>query len=184
MKYSIHILRRLYTLLLHLYPPRYRADYSRELETVFNLAVDAVPRNVDPEAADLNNLFLHPVDSLQGLIQQNLEQRRREVGHVQEILDEEVARFGQWYRSLDAEPIVAALQKRAERIRQRELQNALARFPEETHEDLERLTRSLVRKILHHPSTTLRSRGADSDLAELDMARRLVHLGDDSDEND
>jgi glutamyl-tRNA reductase len=144
----------------------------------------AVPRNVDPTAAGLDNLFLHPVDSLQGLIQQNLEQRRREVGRVQEIVDEEVTRFTHWYHSLDAEPIVAALQKRAERIRQRELQNALARFPDETHEDLERLTRALVRKILHHPSTTLRSRGEDSDLAELDMARRLFRLGEDLDSDD
>lgn len=144
----------------------------------------AVPRNVDPDSATLDNLFLHSVDSLQGLIQQNLEQRRREVGRVQEIVDEEVRRFTQWYRSLDAEPIVAALQKRAERIRQRELQNALQRFPAENHEDLERLTRSLVRKILHHPSTALRSRGEDSDLAELDMARRLFRLGEDLDSDD
>jgi len=144
----------------------------------------AVPRNVDPAAADIDNLFLHPIDSLQGLIQRNLEQRRREVARVQEIVDEEVTRFTQWYRSLDAEPIVAALQKRAEKIRKHELENALGRFPAELHDDLERLTRSLVRKILHHPSTTLRSGSADSNLAELDVARRLFHLGEDLDSDD
>ncbi len=55
--------------------------------------------------------------------------------------------------------MVAQLQRQAERIRQQELAEALARFPAETHEDLERLTRSLVRKILHHPSTQLRGGG-------------------------
>jgi len=60
-----------------------------------------------------------------------------------------------------------------------------SRFPAEAQEELDRLTRSLVRKILHHPSTRLRSvgatraAGAERDLAHLELARDLFQLGED-----
>lgn len=143
------------------------------------LVVDlGVPRNVEPEAARIGNLFLHCVDSLEQIIQRNLRRRREEVGRVEEIIDSELGRFRTWYRGLEAEPVIARLQKQAERVRSEELAEALSRFPVETHEELERLTRSLVRKILHHPSSRLRARDAGSDLARLDLVRELFRLED------
>lgn len=82
-------------------------------------------------------------------------------------------------RGLEAEPIIAQMQKQAERIRQHELAEAFARFPPETHADLDRLTRALVRKILHHPSTRLRGRDGNHDLSRLDLVRELFRLDDD-----
>jgi glutamyl-tRNA reductase len=143
------------------------------------LVVDlGVPRNVEPAAARLGNLFLHTIDSLEQIIQRNLRRRREEVGRVEEIIDEELAHFRAWYRGLEAEPVIARLQKQAERIRRQELAEAQPRFPAETHAELERLTRSLVRKILHHPSTRLRAREEESELARLDLVRELFRLDD------
>jgi glutamyl-tRNA reductase len=145
------------------------------------LVVDlGVPRNIDPKAATLENLFLHTIDSLDHLIQRNLKLRKEEVPQVEEILDQEIAHFRSWYRGLEAEPLIARLQKQAERIRQQELAEARSRFPEETHEELDRLTRSLVRKILHHPSTRLRGRDGSQDLPRLDLVRELFHLDDEN----
>jgi glutamyl-tRNA reductase len=144
------------------------------------LVVDlGVPRNVEPSAARLENVFLHTIDSLDLLIQKNLKRRKEEVPRVEEILDQELQHFRSWVRGLEAEPIIAQMQKQAERIRQRELAEAFSRFPAETHEDLERLTRSLVRKILHHPSTQLRGRDGAQDLSRLDLVRELFRLDDD-----
>jgi glutamyl-tRNA reductase len=150
------------------------------------LVVDlGVPRNVEPRAGRLENVFLHAIDSLDTLIQRNLKRRKEEVPKVEEIIEQELAHFRSWIRGLEAEPLIARLQKQAEKIRRQELEAALARFPQETHEELERLTRSLVRKILHHPSTRLRARdgsgsgGGMSDLSRLDMVRELFHLDDD-----
>jgi glutamyl-tRNA reductase len=143
------------------------------------LVVDlGVPRNVEPAAGRIGNLFLHTVDSLENLIQRNLKRRKEEVPRVEEILDQELEHFRAWYRGLEAEPVIARLQKQAERIRQHELGQALHRFPAETHGELERLTRSLVRKILHHPSTHLRNGEAGQDLSRLEMVRELFHLDD------
>jgi glutamyl-tRNA reductase len=146
------------------------------------LVVDlGVPRNVEPAASRVENVFLHTVDSLDNLIQRNLKLRKEEVPRVEEIIDQELGLFRTWFRGLEAEPLIARLQKQAEKIRRQELAEAVTRFPAETHEELERLTRSLVRKILHHPSTRLRAKDGE-DLSRLDLVRELFHLDDD--END
>jgi len=149
------------------------------------LVVDlGVPRNVDPGAAKIGNLFLHTIDSLQNLIERNLKRRREEVPKVEELLGRELDRFFSWYKSLDAEPIVAELQRQAEEIRRRELAAAYARFPAETHGDLDRLTRSLVKKILHHPSARLRDAEGENTAARLAIARDLFRLDSRTDPTD
>jgi glutamyl-tRNA reductase len=154
------------------------------------LVVDlGVPRNVETEAGRIENVFLHSLDSLDHLIQRNLKRRKEELPRVQEILDQEMAHFYDWYRGMQAEPLIALLQKQAERIRRQELAAALPHFPAGSHEHLDRLTRSLVRKILHHPSNRLRGRGGPEHLPRLDLVRELFRLddadavaGEDSDE--
>ncbi|HEY3567166.1 MAG TPA: glutamyl-tRNA reductase [Thermoanaerobaculia bacterium] len=145
------------------------------------LVVDlGVPRNVEPAAGKVENVFLHTIDSLDLLIQRNLKRRRDEVPRAEEIIEQELQHFRVWFRALGAEPLIARLQKQAERIRQQELADALPRFPAETHADLERLTRSLVRKILHHPSSRLRAHeGSADDISRLELVRELFHLDDD-----
>ncbi|HVR96181.1 MAG TPA: glutamyl-tRNA reductase [Thermoanaerobaculia bacterium] len=147
------------------------------------LVVDlGVPRNVEPKAGRIENVFLHTVDSLDHLIQRNLKLRKEEVPHVEEILDQELGHFRSWYRGIEAEPVIAQLQKRAERIRQQELDQALDRFPPETHAELDRLTRSLIRKILHHPSARLRGRDGAPQLPQIELVRELFHLDDENDD--
>jgi glutamyl-tRNA reductase len=141
------------------------------------LVVDlGVPRNVEPAAGKLENVFLHTVDSLDHLIQRNLKLRREEVPRVEEILVQELTHFRSWFRGLEAAPLIAQLQRQAERIREHELAAVRSRFPAETHDELERLTRSLVRKILHHPSSRLRARDGGEELSRLDLVRELFHL--------
>ncbi|MEE8524503.1 MAG: glutamyl-tRNA reductase [Thermoanaerobaculia bacterium] len=155
----------------------------RELRDLTRARVDrpllvadlGVPRNVDPAAAGLEGLFLHDVDSLEELIAGNLEQRRKEVPRVHEILDRELARFDAWYRGRAAEPLIAQLQRWAESIRQLELGGVRDRFPADTHAQLDQLTRSLVRKLLHHPSSRLADLDA-SDLEKLEWVRELFRL--------
>jgi glutamyl-tRNA reductase len=143
------------------------------------LVVDlGVPRNVEPAAGRIENVFLHSLDSLDHLIQRNLKRRKEELPRVEEILDQELAHFHGWYRGMQAEPLIALLQKQAERIRRQELALSLPHFPAETHEHLDRLTRSLVRKILHHPSTRLRGRDGAEHLPRLDLVRELFRLDD------
>jgi glutamyl-tRNA reductase len=133
-----------------------------------------VPRNVEAGAGQLDGLVLLDVDSLEVLISRNLDRRREEVPRALRIIERELELFLSWYRGLAAESLVEALQKRAEEIRRQEVEGVRGDFPAETHHHLERLTRSLVRKLLHHPSTHLRStRGTEVRLA---AARDLFKL--------
>ena len=133
-----------------------------------------VPRNVEGAAGELEGLVLHDVDSLEGLIARNLKRRRQEVPKALVIIDRELEHFLSWHRGLAAEPLVEALQKRAEEIRRQEVESVRGDFPVETHEHLERLTRSLVRKLLHHPSAHLCS--TRNEHRRLEAARDLFKL--------
>ncbi len=147
------------------------------------LLVDlGVPRNIDPGAGELENAFLQDIDSLERLISQNLVRRRAEIPRVQEILDHELRLLEGWIRGLDAEPLVASLFRRAELLRRGEIETARERFPEHTHEELDRLTRALVRKLLHHPSQRMRKLEAD-DTSTLSLARHLFQLDDEKSES-
>ena len=147
------------------------------------LVVDlGVPRNVTPRVGKLENVFLHDLDSLQSLISRNLDRRRDHVPRVEGIVGEELQRWVAWSRGQGAEPLIAELQRRAERIRREEVEAASAGFPPELRGDLDRLTRSLVRKILHHPSTRLRAGAGDRSLAHLELARDLFQLGEGDEE--
>ncbi|MDY7095060.1 MAG: glutamyl-tRNA reductase [Acidobacteriota bacterium] len=145
------------------------------------LMVDlGVPRNVEPEVRKLENLFLHDIDSMKALVERNLERRREEIPRVERIIEEELQHFRQWHRSLEAEPLVAELQRKAELLRIQEVESARQHFPAETHAQLDRLTRSLVRKLLHHPSTRLRR--DEQAPGHLELVRELFQLGEDDDD--
>lgn len=143
------------------------------------LVVDlGVPRNVAADAAKVNNVFLHSIDSLEVLMERNLKRRREEVPRVDAIIEQELQLFRAWYRGLEAEPVVAQLQRRAEEIRRREVESVRERFPAELHAELDKLTRALTRKILHYPSQRLRHAGDGEGLPEIELVRELFHLGD------
>jgi glutamyl-tRNA reductase len=147
------------------------------------LIVDlGVPRNVASRTGRLENVFLHDLDSLQHLIERNLERRRQHVPRVESLVGEELQRWIAWSRGQGAEPLIAELQRRAERIRREEVEAATPAFPPELHPELERLTRALVRKILHHPSARLRAGTGDRSLAHLELARDLFQLGEGDEE--
>ena len=152
------------------------------------LVIDlAVPRDVDPAAAKLQNVFLHDLDALASIVAQSLEQRRAEVPKVEGIIDDEVTRFMRWYRSLTLKPTVTAFRRHFERIAQEELERHRARFRPEDQQALESLTRSIVQKLLHRPTTRLNRAGEDggTGIRRIDVVRELFGIGreEESDED-
>jgi glutamyl-tRNA reductase len=146
----------------------------------------AVPRDVEPGVGGLPNVFLYDIDSLEGLVEQNLESRRKEIPKVEGIVAEEADRFYRWYESLQVTPMIRDLRGRFEEIRAREVSKYGRRFCEADREELEALTRGIVSKLLHEP--TLRIRGFHERDARsvwrLDTVRQLFGLASDDDEED
>jgi glutamyl-tRNA reductase len=102
------------------------------------------------------------------------------VPSVEAIVDEEVESFRRRYHELEVEPLLSALRRRAEDIRQRELERALSDLGEvdpETAERIEHLSRTLVKKLLHQPTVHLRERAGTGDADEVaNAARELFGL--------
>ena len=120
----------------------------------------AVPRDVAPEVASVPGVRLADIDDLEVLARSNREKREMEAGRVEAIVEEEVARFHEWWDVQDALPTVAALEREAENLRRQETVRALRRLRHlspEDQETVEAMSRALVRKLFHKPFTTLKS---------------------------
>jgi glutamyl-tRNA reductase len=124
------------------------------------LIVDvAVPRDVDPSAGDLPGVTLLDMTDLQTFAAQGLEKRQREIGKVEEIIEEEVTRWVETNHARRASPLVAALRSRAEEVRTSELERLAGRLTDlddRQREAVEALTRGIVGKLLHDPTVRLK----------------------------
>ena len=76
----------------------------------------AVPRDVEPTAGEIEQVFLYNIDDLQATVRENLARRASEVARAETIVEEEVEKFGGWFRSRGAIPTVVALRERFETI--------------------------------------------------------------------
>jgi glutamyl-tRNA reductase len=127
-----------------------------------------VPRNVDPAVKKIDNVFLYDIDSLTSIVDRNLEKRTAEIPKVTNIIREELVEFFRWYNALQVAPTIQELRASLESIRQQEVEKNINRFKPEDRELVEMLTRRIVNKILHNPTTTLKqgaengSRGAET----------------------
>lgn len=134
-----------------------------------------VPRNVDPAANKVDNVFLYDLDSLNTIVDRNVEKRTIQIPHVNRIIDEEVDAFFHWYNSLQVNPTIQDLRGALETIRQQEVEKNINRFKPEDRELVELVTKRIVNKILHQPTTTLKH-GAENGSAGTETFWRLKTL--------
>lgn len=140
----------------------------------------AVPRDIDPAINRLGNAYLYDIDDLKGVIEDNLEDRRREAAKAERIIDEAVIRFREWYDNLDVVPTIVALRGKMEGIAVAELEKtlqALHHVPERDREAMARMMQSIINKIMHNPTRLLKSDNTHiNKSAYLDFTRRLFKL--------
>ena len=141
-----------------------------------------VPRNADPEIDRYDNVYLYDIDDLGAVAQENAEQRRRETARAEGIVEEQRQRFDGWFSALRAVPTIKHLRERVEEIRSAEVERALRRLDlsDAEREAVEALTRSIVNKILHAPTSRLRQEAErEEGMAYLEAARVLFALDGD-----
>ncbi|MSR05572.1 MAG: glutamyl-tRNA reductase [Gemmatimonadetes bacterium] len=141
----------------------------------------AVPRDVDPEVGKLDNVFLYDIDDLQEVAAQTIGERKRALPAAERIVDEEVDFFWEWYAGRGVVDSVRALRDRMEELRTAELARALRKLdhlPAADRERVEHLTKALMNKFLHGPSTRLRAAAGNGHPAQLaETIRYLFELG-------
>lgn len=145
----------------------------------------AMPRDVDPAVRALPNATLHDLDDLQARVAENRQAREKERPRVEEVVQQEVAQFLAWLHGAELRPVLAAMHARGEEIRRRELDRILRRHPDADaalREEMERLSRSIVAKLLHGPSARLRTEtDPDKTRHYVSALQQLFGLADGSD---
>ena len=140
-----------------------------------------VPRACDPAIAAIPGVIYRDIDDLQEIAATHAHARAAEVQAVEQLVEEETARFLEWWEHLQVAPTIAALSERAEQLRRAELARTLRRLDldDAERERVEAMTKALVRQILHDPITALRERG-DRDVY-VDAVRQLFRLDEPAD---
>jgi glutamyl-tRNA reductase len=143
------------------------------------LMVDiAVPRDIEPEVAQLEDVYLYTVDDLQEIIQENLRSRQEAAKQAEEIIEVQVSHFMGWLRSLDSVDVIRALRETAEQMREETVTRALRQLhtgkaPDEVVQELARL---LTNKLTHSPCTQMRRASYEGRDELLEAARELFSL--------
>jgi glutamyl-tRNA reductase len=143
----------------------------------------AVPRDLDPEINELDNVYLYNIDDLKEVVELNWQRRHREAAKAERLVAEETLKFHHWLETLEVFPTIIALKEKAESICQAELKKTLAQLgplsPEQRHA-LEVLTSSITQKLLHDPIIFLkRNHDLRRTQRELDLVRRLFNVDPD-----
>jgi glutamyl-tRNA reductase len=142
----------------------------------------AVPRDVDPAVAELEDCYLYDIDDLQAVVRESLSGRRREAERAEAIVEQEAKRFRDWQASLHVVPAIASLRERAESIRSGELAKAEGRLEglsESERRTVESLTTQIVNKLLHVPIVRMKEAAATEGAGYVEVARHLFGLGED-----
>lgn len=143
------------------------------------LMVDiAVPRDIEPEAGELEDIYLYTVDDMREIIQEGMRSRQEAAKQAEEIIDTQVSHFMGWLRSLNAVATIRAFRERAEKLRDQELAKALHQISKggDPQQIMQHMAHSLVNKLIHNPSVIVRQAGYDGRTELIDAVRELFNL--------
>ncbi|MBN2539242.1 MAG: glutamyl-tRNA reductase [Deltaproteobacteria bacterium] len=155
------------------------ALHRRKNRLMFLIDV-AVPRDIDPAAGEIDNVYLYNIDDLQGVVDENMQGRLNEAKKAESIIDEEVANFFVWFDTLEVVPTIVDLKSKAGDIIREEMVRSHSWMKDldgEERENIAILVNAVVNKILHDPVVGLkeesRNGGADSYVAVVKKLFRL-----------
>ena len=140
----------------------------------------AVPRDVEPEAAALDDLFLYSIDDLAAIVKDNLQIRRESVALAESMIAEQAAHFLRWLDGRNVVPTITALSGHVDDLREVELERARRMLASGMPPDrvLDALARGLTNKFLHGPLAALNTAG-EAERAELiALFQRVYRLRD------
>lgn len=129
----------------------------------------SVPRNLDPEIKHVPNVFLYDIDDLEGIVEENMEHRRKEAEKIESMIEEEVSAHEYWFKTLSAGPIIRALQEKSSKIHQNTLESLFNKLPEldeRQRKVIQKLTRSIVTQIIQAPIASVKEMAAEENGGE------------------
>ncbi len=142
----------------------------------------AVPRDIDPDANQIDNVYVYDIDDLNNVIETNIEERQREAALAEEIVVAEVGAFLRWLEVQQTTPTIVTQRRKYEEVKNAEVAKALAALGADdpkTRKVVEALASSILNKILHAPVTALKKdSGPLSPMELVAVVRELFDLPD------
>jgi len=138
----------------------------------------SVPRDIDPAAGAVEHVSLFSIDAVRTLVDRSLAHRLREIPRVDAIVDEECGKLLAWTRGHGATSVVRDLAERFERVRAEEVRRNLKHFHPEEEAYINRMTKTLINRLLRPPVTQLMSGmlSPTVESARLELLRELFAL--------
>jgi glutamyl-tRNA reductase len=137
----------------------------------------AVPRDIDPSVNELDSVFLYDIDDLQQVVDGNVEERRSEANRAEGIVNFEVEAFCARMQSREVVPVIVEIQRAAEEFRTEQVARYGKSLDESQKDTVDRITKSMIRKLLAKPIAELKDSVGQSDGAErIDLIRRMFDL--------
>lgn len=132
----------------------------------------AVPRDLDPELNDLDNIFLYDIDDLQGIVESNLSERKVAAAKIEDMMQDQLLQFKEWVDTLGVVPIISALRSKAVSIQADTMDSIERKLPDLTERErkiLRKHTKSIVNQMLRDPIMRAKELAAEPD-AEQSLA--------------
>ena len=123
----------------------------------------AVPRDAEPAIEEIDGVYLFNIDDLDRVVATNIAEREKAAEHASQIVEHEAGQFEHWLRTQGVVPTIRALRERFAQIADAEMQKVVDQLTRKEHtrdqqrEVVQRLVQLVVNKLLHHPTTVLRS---------------------------
>jgi len=141
----------------------------------------AVPRDIEPTVATLDDVYLYSVDDLNEVIEENLRSRQQAALQAEEIIETQVSHFLGWWQSLDTVETICHLREQAQNNCQTIVQRAKRRLDngQSPYEVIDYLAHTLTNTLLHTPCVQLRQAGYNGHEELVTAARQLFRLTED-----
>ncbi|RRN74148.1 glutamyl-tRNA reductase [Peribacillus simplex] len=114
----------------------------------------AVPRDLDPTLAELENIFLYDIDDLEGIVQANIEERKKAAEKIELMIESEIVDFNQWINLLGVVPVISSLREKSLSIQQETMESIERKLPHLSERDkkvLNKHTKSIINQMLKDP---------------------------------
>lgn len=139
---------------------------KRKNQPLFMIDI-SVPRSINPDTGELENIFLYNIDDLKSIADENLKSRLKEVELAKQLIEADTEEYFEWYEGLSIVPTIIKIQNKFDEIRQCELnkykKRKLKHISEEDFKLIEELTGQIMKKTLHNPIIYLKEYQAGGD---------------------
>lgn len=137
----------------------------------------AVPRDIDPESADIDNIYVYDIDDLKNVVEANKKEREKEAKKAWDIVKENASLFDEQMEALKITPVIKQIRSFFEEKRNEELNKYCERYKitsDEEREHLNYLLTATLNKILHTPFTNLKDHATDKERYTISEAVEII----------